>query len=127
MVARRSEMSGEEICRRRVPRVSTDAWPARYIDQDNPGLGVRECRVIDLSLLGVGLEVLGVIAEDVVGHRVEIYVNPREGCVSLRLVGRVKNVSQGRLGGTRVGVEFEGLSETEQDILKVLELPRMVW
>lgn len=47
--------------------------------------------------------------------------------VSLRLVGRVRNVSQGRHGTTRAGLEFEGLSETERDILKVLELLQVAW
>lgn len=109
---------------RRGPRVITEAWPARYFDEEDPGAGVRDCRIMDISLLGVGLEVFGDMSEDVIGHRLEIYVHAPVGySVSLRFVGRVRYLSEGRLGGTRAGVEFEGLSDAELDILKVLALP----
>ncbi len=83
---------------------------------------------MDISLLGVGLEVSADIEADVVGHQIEVYVRDSVGdSVSLRLVGRVRNLSAGRLGGTRVGVEFERLSETERDILKVMAQLKVAW
>lgn len=60
--------------RRRAPRVRADSWPARFFDQENPASGVRDCRIIDMSLLGVGVEVFGEMTEHVIGHRIEIYV-----------------------------------------------------
>jgi hypothetical protein len=48
--------------------------------------------------------------------------------VSLRLVGRVRNVRPAEFGrGLRVGVEFDDLSETEEAILRVFELMRIFW
>lgn len=83
---------------------------------------------MDVSLLGVGLEVFGDVEEDVVGHKIEIYLPaPMGESVTLRLVGRVEHVSEGRLGGARAGVRFESLSETEQHVLKVLALLKVAW
>ncbi len=47
--------------------------------------------------------------------------------MSLRLVGQLKNLSPGRLGGVRAGLEFVDLSETEREILKAMELLKVAW
>ncbi len=84
--------------------------------------------VIDISILGLGLELFGPATEDMIGNRLVVHVGAPAGeSVSLRLVGQVKNVNPGVLGGTRAGLEFTDLSETEQEILKAMELLKVAW
>ncbi len=110
--------------RRRVPRVSTPGWSGTYSLQGDG----RECRVIDISVLGVGIELLGDVPPDLIGHRLEVQVQAPVGeSVSIHLTGTVKNTSPGPEGGIRVGLEFVNLSETEQAILKVMELMKVAW
>ena len=44
-----------------------------------------------------------------------------------RLLGEIKNTGPTRKGGTRVGVEFSGLSETELSILGAMEMTATAW
>ena len=93
--------------------------------EDNPESGWSECQVIDISVLGVGVKLLGEVSNDLIGHRLVVQVQAPVGeSVSIRLIGRVRNLSHPE-GGTRVGLEFVGLSETEQAILKVMELMKL--
>ncbi len=114
--------------RRRAPRVSTTSWFGRYVVENEPGSGWEECMVIDISILGLGLELFGTVTEDMIGKRLVVHVGAPAGeSVSLRLVGQLKNLSEGRLGGIRAGLEFVDLSETEREILKAMELLKVAW
>ena len=118
--------------RRRAPRVATTGWSGRYIVDDDPGAYWNECRVLDLSVLGVGLEIFPdrpeEASETLIGRRIVVQVQPPVGdSVTVRLVGRARNVSPGSAGGTRMGLEFVGLSETERKILEVMELLKVAW
>jgi hypothetical protein len=122
-----SKQEGNMEYRRRAPRVTT-GWPGRYIVEDDPHSGWNECRVLDISLIGVGLELFGDTDIDLLGHQLIVHVQTPVGeSVSIRLVGRVMNTGRGNEGGTRAGLEFVGLSDTEQSILKALELMRVTW
>jgi len=84
--------------------------------------------MIDMSILGVGLELFGSLAQDLAGKRVVVQVQAPVGAsITFRLVGVVRNMSLGSIGGTRVGIESVGLSDTEQKILRVMELMQVVW
>jgi hypothetical protein len=116
--------------RRRVRRVNTTAWFGRYFVEDDPQSVSKECRVIDISLLGLGLELISDMTEDMIGHRLVIHVGALAGeSVSLRMVGQAKSMRASRLGCTRAGLEFfTDLSETEREILKAIELlKRLGW
>jgi PilZ domain len=114
--------------RRRVPRVAADGWSGRYIIEDDPDSNWSDCRVLDISVIGVGLELFGDASFDLVGHRLVVQVQAPVGeSVSLRLAGRVMNQSKGPQSGTRAGLEFVGLSEAERSILKVLEIMKVAW
>jgi PilZ domain len=117
--------------RRRTPRVVTPGWPGRYVIEDEPDSEWGDCRVLDLSVAGVGLELLSahaVAPDRLVGHRLVVHLrSPAGDSVALRLVGEVRNVSPGPEGGVRAGLEFVGLSDVETQILKILELLRVVW
>ena len=114
--------------RRRVPRVGTGLWPARCtIEADPEWIHVR-CEVVDLSLLGVGIEAHGGPFTDIEGNQIVVEITPPVGdSVTLRLVGHVRNVQQLTPGRDRIGIEFAGLSETEQEILRVFQLMRVFW
>ena len=118
--------------RRRVPRIATTSWSGRYIVEDDPASEWRECRVLDISVLGVGLELFPTDSDStaglLVGHRLVILVQAPVGeSISVRLMGTVKNVGSGTQGGIRVGLEFVGLSDTEQAIVRVIEQLQAAW
>ena len=108
--------------RRRVPRVETDAWPARFFVQGEPHSG-KECRVLDISIMGVGLEVSGEHPAQLVGRRLVVHVQaPGGASVGLRLVGLVRYASEDPSGAARAGLELDDYGETERQILEVLAL-----
>jgi len=118
--------------RRRVPRIATTSWSGRYIVEDNHASEWGECRVLDISVLGVGLEIFPIGDDDdpglLVGHRLVVLVQAPVGeSISVRLMGTVKNVDSGTRGGIRTGLEFVGLSDTEQAIVKVIEQLQVSW
>ena len=118
--------------RRRVPRIPTTSWSGRYIIEDDPASEWKECRVLDISVLGVGLELFPTDSDGasglLVGHRLVILVQAPVGeSISVRLMGTVKNVGSGTQGGIRVGLEFVGLSDTEQAIVRVIEQLQAAW
>jgi len=113
--------------RRRVPRVSA-GWLGKYRVEDDPQSDWGECQLIDISIVGVGLELFGVVPDDLIGHQLAVEVHTPVGAsVSIRLVGEVRNSGPGPEGGTRAGMEFVDLSETEQQMLHVMELLQVVW
>jgi c-di-GMP-binding flagellar brake protein YcgR len=113
--------------RRRVPRTIVDSWTAWYIDQDDSDSAWKECRVMDISLIGVGLQLLGV-QSDLIGHQLVVQVQAPVGeSVTLRLKGRVVNLGDYPQDMTRAGLEFVGLAEMERSILGVLEQMQVAW
>ena len=114
--------------RRRAPRASTERWPGKYLVDDDQSLGWRECIVLDLSNLGMGLELVDKAHPALFGRRIQVEVDVGESsAISLHLAGVVRNLNPGTRGGTRVGVEFIGLSEREQAILKAMEYLNICW
>jgi hypothetical protein len=118
--------------RRRVPRIATTSWSGRYIVEDDPESEWMECRVLDISVLGVGLELIPIDSDDdsgrLVGRQLVIQVQVLVGeSISVRLMGTVKNVGSSAQGGIRTGLEFVGPSETEQAIVRVIEQLQVVW
>ncbi len=84
--------------------------------------------MLDISVIGVGLELFGSPPEDLIGRRLTVEVQAPVGAsVGIHLVGQVRNTGPGPEGGTRVGLEFVDLSETERKMLHVMELLQIVW
>jgi len=95
---------------RRVPRRRLSRAGQYRIDQGPPG----ECRVLDISTLGVGVELLDPVRTlDLIGQRVAIRIStvlvPSDGVCML---GEIRNVAPAPGGRVRIGVEFVGQSET---------------
>jgi hypothetical protein len=122
-----SEDNATHELRRRVPRHVT-GWPAKCQFGDDPGSAWGECQVLDISILGAGLEIFELLRRDPVGREITVEAQTTVGgSVSIRFVGVIRNVRPGPQGGIRAGIEFLGLSETERTILDALEQMRVVW
>ncbi len=116
-----------ELRRRRVPR-QVAGWFGKCIVEDDPGASWSECRVIDISIIGAGLEVFGFVYSDLVGRRLTVEVQaPTGASVSVRFTGEIKNAGVVPNGGVRLGLEFLGLSESERSILDMLEQMQVAW
>jgi PilZ domain len=90
-------------------------WTARYILEGSRDRGWRECRILDISQEGAGVELFDVTSEEARTNRVvlEVEITP----ALLRLTGDVRHVRPGMNGGQHVGLHFTGLSVLEQDLL----------
>lgn len=113
--------------RRRAPRVEID-WSGWCNIGGHPESEVHQCRLVDLSLVGMGLELLGDGIGDVVGCRLVLDVEPPGGgSIKLHVVGQVVRQEATSEGRTRVGLELCGLSDSEVAVLGVIEQMRMFW
>lgn len=114
--------------RRRVPRVSTIGWLGTYFVEGDIQPGWGDCRLLDISVMGVGIELFGDVPQDLIGRRIVIQVHAPVGTsVSLRLVGEVRNTTEMPQRGSRVGMVFVDLSETELAVMEVIEQMGAVW
>jgi hypothetical protein len=73
--------------------------------EDDPDERWRDCRVIDVSSLGVGLELTDVTAQEAAGRNIILASNLR---------GTVRHSVPSRGPGIRVGVEFVDRSEDDE-------------
>jgi PilZ domain len=110
--------SGKQPERRRVPRAPA-GWLGRYAVLGRPELGWGECRVLDVSPVGVGLELFGPWPRDGIDAELRVCVEPvtdpeHEG---VQLRATVRNASAGRFGFLRVGIEFVDLDADQRDFL----------
>jgi hypothetical protein len=117
---------GTREWQRRVPRQAV-GWSGKCMFADDPAPLWAECQVLDISILGAGIEVFGPIGDDLIGREITAEVLTSNGSVNIRLVGVVRGVSPGPQGGIRAAIEFSGLSDSERTILDALERMRVVW
>jgi hypothetical protein len=103
--------------RRRVTREPA-GWLGRYMVAGRPELGWGECRVLDVSPVGVGLELFGPWPRDGVDAELRVCIDavtdPDGG---VQLPATVRNASAGRFGFLRVGIEFVGLDPEQREFL----------
>jgi len=116
-----------ELRRRRVPRQAA-GWFGKCVLEDDSEASWSECRVVDVSIIGAGLEVFGFVEHNLVGKRMVVEVQaPTGASVSIRFVGEITNAGVIPGGGVRLGMEFVGLSESERSILDMLEQMQVGW
>jgi hypothetical protein len=102
--------------------VPTEGWRGRCAVQDEPPLEWIECEVVDVSLIGAGIDIWADGGVDLTGCRLIVEVRPPVGdSVALCFSGRVSRISHESAFHSRVGLVFEHLSESEQSILEVVE------
>ena len=96
--------------RRRVPRQPTVWDGICHIEGESPDEW-PECRVVDISMLGIGIMLNCPSPCQLVGRH--ILVDVPAGEVSIRLEGKITNSKLMRGGTIRAGIEFNLFSESE--------------
>ena len=96
--------------RRRVPRQPTVWDGICHIEGESPDEW-PECRVVDISMLGIGITLDCPSPCHLVGRH--ILVDVPAGEVSIRLEGKITNSKLMRGGTIRAGIEFNLSSESE--------------
>jgi len=97
-------------------------WAASYQLAGEQIAGWHDCRVVDISMLGLGISFDHPNPADLVGWLVSVNLPGDGSCVNVRLDGQIKNASPTMSRDIRVGIEFVQLSETEQAITAVLSV-----
>jgi hypothetical protein len=103
--------------RRLLPRQFAD-WHGKYMIEGDPEERWRECRVVDMSSAGAGIELLDVSPEETKGRRIALAVH---------LSGEVRHAKPGREDSLRVGIQFVDLTEAERTYLESLAHLRALW
>jgi len=103
--------------RRLLPRQFADG-SAKYALEGGSDESWHDCRVIDISSAGAGLELPEVRLEGSVGHQILLAVHLR---------GQLRHAVQSRNDGVRAGVQFLGLSRAEHEYLDSLAVLQTKW
>lgn len=105
--------------RRRVPRVSAGWFGICHIEgESDPNW--RDCQVIDISMFGLGITLHHFWPTELVGRHISVEAPAVGASVNVRLDGVIRNADQTSGGVIRVGIEFDGLSESELAVATVL-------
>jgi hypothetical protein len=107
--------------RRRLHRRPV-GWAASFRLAGEPATGWHECRVIDISMLGLGITLHHPNPSELIGRLVSVNLPGDGSCVNVRLEGQIKNAAPTLSRDIRIGIEFIRLSETEQAITAVLSV-----
>jgi c-di-GMP-binding flagellar brake protein YcgR len=102
--------------RRRGRRV-TAGWQGRYTLDERPNDGYQ-CRVVDISLGGAGLELFGPAPLENAGIRVEF--RSASLPTGLRLPARARHMGPSTSTGVRVGVEWHDLTRAQTTMLNAI-------
>ena len=104
--------------RRRVPRQPA-SWEGNCHIEGEVAGGSRACRVIDISMLGLGMTFEHPSPSQLLGRRISVDVPAVGDSVSIRLEGVINNAAPTLDGVVRVGIAFDGLSAPEPDTAAV--------
>jgi PilZ domain len=107
--------------RRRLHR-QLAGWAASYQLAGESAGGWRDCRVVDISMLGLGIMFDHPNPAELSGRLISVNLPGDGSCVNVRLEGEIKNATVTLSRDIRVGIEFIRLSETEQAITAVLSV-----
>ncbi len=107
--------------RRRLHRQSV-GWAASYRLAGEPDGAWRDCRVVDISMLGLGITFDHPNPSELSGRLISVNLPGDGSCVNVRLEGEIRNATATMGRDIRVGIEFIRLSETEQAITAVLSV-----
>lgn len=100
----------EEELRRLVPRQFAD-WRGQYMIEGDPEKRWRDCRVVDISSAGAGLELLDALPEETVGTRI---------ILAVQLKAEVRYINESPRDGFRMGTQFVELTDAESAYLTSL-------
>jgi hypothetical protein len=106
-----------EQLRRLLPRQFTD-WRGKYLFEDESEQHWRDCRVLDVSSAGAGLELLETAPGELVGTRILLAVHLR---------GELRNSEPTKSDHTRAGIQFVDLTVEERFYLDSLAELQAAW
>jgi hypothetical protein len=106
--------------RRRVSRHPAGWFGYCHIDGE-PIDVVRECTILDISEFGVGIRLQHPDGSALIGGRVSVETSSPGSSVHIRLEGDIRNASPAEDGAFRLGIEFVGITEVEQALVRALE------
>jgi hypothetical protein len=106
-----------EYLRRILPRQFAD-WRGKYLFEDEPGQPWRNCRVLDVSSAGAGLELQELSPGELVGTRILLAVHLR---------GDLRNAQPTSSGQLRAGIQFVNLTSGEREYLDSLAELQATW
>jgi len=107
--------------RRRVPRMSAGWFGICHIEGESEPEW-RDCQVIDVSSLGLGITLHHFWPLELVGRQITVEAPAVGGSVNVRLAGVITNADRTAGAVIRVGIEFDGLTESELAVAGVLSL-----
>ena len=107
--------------RRRIARRAAGWMAFCQVEGDHPDRQ-RECRILDISEYGVGLHLRFHQAgnDDLVGRHIAVESPTMGAAVTIRLEGTVRYVVSTDDDLLRLGIEFSGLTELEQTVVRAL-------
>jgi hypothetical protein len=100
----------DKSLRRLIPRQLID-WRGKYMIEGDPSERWRDCRVIDVSSAGAGIELLDTTPEETEGRHIILAVH-------LRAAIRNSGPTRGQI--LRVGAQFVDLTPSEHAYLTSL-------
>src|SRR5277367_5453037 len=93
--------------RREVPRHPA-LWDGTCsIERESSG--PRGCRVIDISIFGLGISLKHPTPSQLVGRRISVEIPMADDSVSIYTAGTITNAGPTLEGDVRVGIKFDGL------------------
>jgi hypothetical protein len=98
--------------RRRVPRQSA-GWSGTCVMEGEPETERHKCRIVDISIFGLGLEFEHPSPSNLVDARISVEVSAVDDRVNIRLEGIVRHATVTSEGAVRVGVEFDDNQESD--------------
>jgi hypothetical protein len=108
--------------RRRVPRQPA-GWRGLCLIDGESATGWHDCRVIDISMLGLGITLHHPAPSQLVGQGLSVQVPALGDTVKIRFEGKIKNATAPVAGGVvRVGIEFAEVSEASQPMTAVVSV-----
>jgi PilZ domain len=108
--------------RRRAPRQSA-GWRGLCLVEGDPANGWHECRVVDISMLGLGITMHHPAPPQVMGRILYVEVSALDDRVKIRFEGTIRNAAAPSAeGDVRVGIEFAPLSEANQPMTAVVSV-----
>jgi hypothetical protein len=105
---------------RRVPRQAAGWTGSCLIEEDAATAQWRDCWVLDISMLGLGIAFDHSRPSELTGRSISVQFPAVSDQVSIRLEGKINNIDVMRLGLVQAGIEFVGLSQEELAIATVL-------
>jgi hypothetical protein len=105
--------------RRRVPRRSAGWFGVCHIEGETD-TEWRDCMVADISILGLGISLHHFWPSELVGRHITVEAPAVGDSINVRLEGVIRNADRTAGGVVRVGIEFDGLSDSELAVADLL-------